>query len=211
LLGEQATDEPWVLLVSAGGRRAALAVPEIAGEHDLLRQPLDRALAGNAHLGGSATLDDGRLVLLLALGGLLRRRGGTFVTAARSTPERRRQSVLVVEDSEVIRELVADILRGAGLDVRTAEDGQQAVNALDERVPDVILSDVEMPVMDGFQLLKHVRGRWAQLPVIMLTTRGSDEDRKLAASLGANAHLIKSGFQEELLLETVRRFLDAAP
>jgi two-component system, chemotaxis family, sensor kinase CheA len=65
-----------------------------------------------------------------------------------------------------------------------------------------------MPVMDGLALLRHVRANWPELPMIMLTTRGSEEDRRLAAQLGANAHLIKSGFREDLLLETLRRFLD---
>ncbi|MGZ3442094.1 MAG: response regulator, partial [Polyangia bacterium] len=69
----------------------------------------------------------------------------------------------------------------------------------------------EMPVMDGLELLRIVRSRWPQLPMIMLTTRGSEDDRRHAAALGANAHLIKSGFREDLLLETLHRFLDVRP
>jgi two-component system, chemotaxis family, sensor kinase CheA len=209
LLRRSADDEPWVLVLSSASRRSALAVPALVGEHELLRRPLDRALAINAHLGGSATLDDGRLVLLLALAGLLRRGALGAPLRARPAPEtRQRHFVLVVEDSEVIRDLVADILRGAGIEVRTAANGQEGVEALAERVPDAILCDVEMPVMDGLGLLRHVRSHWPQLPMIMLTTRGSEDDRRQAAALGANAHLIKSGFREDLLLETLRRFLD---
>jgi CheY-like chemotaxis protein len=208
LLGSHADDEPWVLILSSASRRSALAVPALAGEHELLRRSLDRALAINAHLGGSATLDDGRLVLLLALGGLLRRGVVAAPARARPTADARRPFVLVVEDSDVIRDLVADILRGAGIEVRTAANGQEGADALEERVPDAIVCDIEMPVMDGLALLRHVRSRWPQLPMIMLTTRGSEEDRRHAASLGANAHLIKSGFREDLLLETLRRFLD---
>ncbi|MDB4969324.1 MAG: hypothetical protein JWN44_5013 [Myxococcales bacterium] len=209
LLGHHVDDEPWVLILSTASRRSALAVPALVGEHELLRRPLDRALAINAHLGGSATLDDGRLVLLLALGGLLRR--GAVAMPLRARPDvktRQRHCVLVVEDSDVIRDLVADILRGAGMEVLTAANGQEGADALAQRVPDAIVCDVEMPVMDGLALLRHVRSHWPQLPMIMLTTRGSEDDRRQAATLGANAHLIKSSFGEGLLLETLRRFLD---
>jgi CheY-like chemotaxis protein len=210
LLGRHADAEPWVLILSTASRRTALAVPALVGEHELLRRPLDRALAVHGHLGGSATLDDGRLVLLLALAGLFRRTA--FAAAPRARPAapeaHARPFVLVVEDSDVIRDLVADILRGAGIEVRTASNGQEGADALAERVPDAIVCDVEMPIMDGLELLRHVRSRWPELPMIMLTTRGSEDDRRQAAALGANAHLIKSGFREDLLLETLRRFLD---
>jgi len=209
LLGRHVEEEPWILILATAGRRTALAVPALVGEHELLRRPLDRALAINAHLGGSTTLDDGRLVLLLALAGLFRR--VTLPAAARAEPvkpARARPFVLVVEDSDVIRDLVADILRAAGIEVRTATNGQEGADALAERVPDAVVSDIEMPVMDGLELLRHVRSRWPQLPMIMLTTRGSEDDRRQAAALGANAHLIKSGFREDMLLETLRRFLD---
>ena len=212
LLGQASDDEPWILVLSAGLRKLALAVPALVGEHELLRRPLDRALAIHQHLGGSATLDDGRLVLLLAVAGLLRRSGAVIPVRARAqAPAPARRSVLVVEDSDVIRELVADILRGAGHEVRTATNGEEGARALDERLPDAIICDIEMPIMNGLELLRHVRSRWPLLPMIMLTTRGSEEDRRHAAALGANAHLIKSGFREDLLLETLNRFIDVRP
>jgi two-component system chemotaxis sensor kinase CheA len=99
-------------------------------------------------------------------------------------------------------------LRGAGFEVHTAVDGSAALMVMQSMVPDAVVADVEMPIMDGFELLRRIRISWPQLPVIMLTTRASPEDRRHAVSLGANAHLVKSGFQEATLLQTVRRFVD---
>lgn len=208
LLGSHVDEEPWVLILAAGVRRWAIGCPALVGEFDLLRQPVDRVLAGNQHVGASATLDDGRLVLLLATAGLVRldaRAPGPRPTAP---PAKRRRHILVVDDSEIIRDLVAQVLRGAGFEVQTAPDGGAALALIEASPPDAVVADVEMPVMDGFELLRRVRLSWPALPVIMLTTRSSVEDHRRAAQLGANAHLIKSVFQEATLLQTVRRFVD---
>jgi chemotaxis protein histidine kinase CheA len=203
------TAEPWVLIVAAGARRWALGCPALVGELELLRQPLDKLLAASPHLGASATLDDGRLVLLLSLPGLVRLTGGApRVRPAQRAPQKKQARILVVDDSEVIRDLVAQVLRGAGFEVQTAADGGAALALIENALPDAVVADVEMPVMDGFELLRRVRQRWADLPVIMLTTRASAEDRRHAVALGANAHLVKSGFQEATLLSTVRRFVE---
>jgi chemotaxis protein histidine kinase CheA len=206
LLTTAASDEVLVMVVAAGPRRWAIGCPALVGEFDLLRQPLDPLLARHPHLGASATLDDGRLVLLLAIAGLLRLEGRAAVAAPAA--ERRRTRILVVDDSEIIRDLVAHVLRGAGFEVHTAIDGSAALMVMQSMVPDAVVADVEMPIMDGFELLRRIRISWPQLPVIMLTTRASPEDRRHAVSLGANAHLVKSGFQEATLLQTVRRFVD---
>jgi CheY-like chemotaxis protein len=212
LLTRVEAEEPWILIVLSGNRRSALAVPSLVGEWDLLRHPVDRLLGASDHIGGSATLDDGRLVLLLALVGVVRQAAlHPSVTRRPAAPTRRRARVLVVEDSAIVRDLVAHVLVGAGFEVRTAADGRAGLALVEALVPDVILADVEMPVMDGFELLRQVRARWPHLPYVLLTTRGSVEDRRLAAALGANAHLVKSGFQEAMLVSTVRRFVDQAP
>jgi chemotaxis protein histidine kinase CheA len=209
LLDGSDAQEPWVLIVAAGARRWALGCPALVGELELLRQPLDRLLASSQHLGASATLDDGRLVLLLSLPGLVRLTGAVpMVRVAQRAPQKKRARILVVDDSEVIRDLVAQVLRGAGFEVQTAPDGGAALALIETAPPDAVVADVEMPVMDGFELLRRVRQRWADLPVIMLTTRASAEDRRHAVALGANAHLVKSGFQEATLLSTVRRFVE---
>jgi two-component system chemotaxis sensor kinase CheA len=208
VLGQPAQAEPWALLISTGDRRWALTVPSLLGEHELVRQPLDRLLAALEHLGASATLDDGRLVLIMAMAGLLRRAERRPLAPKIAAPLARKPRALVVEDSAIIRDLVVQILRASGLEVLTAPEGKAALALVDAESPDIVISDIEMPGMNGFDLLQAIRARSQKLPVIMLTSRGSTEDRQRAAAMGANAHLVKSGFEEDTLVEIVRRFVE---
>lgn len=206
-------DEPWLAILDWAGHRHALGVPEVVGENDLVRRPTDALVARAGYVAASATLDDGRLVLVVSVAGLLRRtlaREAAAVVAAAPAPIRRKQ-VLVVDDSPMARDLLAEILSGSGLEVVTVADGRQALAALERNVPDLVLADVEMPGVDGLELLRRVRERWRHLPVVMLTTRGSAEDKRAAASLGADAYLVKSEFEEAGLLGTIRRFLGETP
>jgi chemotaxis protein histidine kinase CheA len=197
------------LILEIAGRRYGLGVPKVLGERELIRRPAEPLLAGAGVIGASAVLEDGRLVLLLDLGYLhsaLRRRH-TTTSSTQPVVRQRRQRVLVVDDSPVVRELVSEVLASAGLEVENCHDGAQALTALEKSLPDLVLSDVEMPHMSGFELLTEIRHRSQRIPVIMLTTRGSVEDRRRAASLGANAYLVKADFRGDTLLEVVRRFV----
>jgi DNA-binding response OmpR family regulator len=98
-------------------------------------------------------------------------------------------------------------LASAGLHVDEAADGVAALESIQLTAPDLLISDVEMPRMNGFDLLAEVRRRSQRLPVVMLSTRGSVEDRKRATRLGADAYLVKTEFHSESLLEVVRRFV----
>src|SRR5262249_17397053 len=124
-----ALPEPWVLIVTAGGRRWALGVPLLLGEHDLIRQPLDRLLCRYSHLCASASRSDGGLVLILQLTGVLRRAEGraTEIKPTAPTVPSRRLRALVVEDSDIVRELITQILSSGGFDVEQAENGRQAL------------------------------------------------------------------------------------
>ena len=115
--------------------------------------------------------------------------------------------VFIVDDSPVVRDLVTTLLEAADLEVASADGAEPALRLVEERPPDLVLADVEMPGIDGLELLRRIRLRTDHLPVVMLTTRGSAEDRRLAAELGADAYLVKSEFHERTLIETVRRFL----
>jgi two-component system chemotaxis sensor kinase CheA/two-component system sensor histidine kinase and response regulator WspE len=200
--------EPWVLIAQWGSHRVALRVGRVVGETELLRRPADRTLARLGPIAASAASADGRLVLLLSLElllSMLSQASAVPVVAPAAMASRRR--VLVVDDSATVRDLVCELLAEAGMEVRCAENGREGLSLLDEVSPEVVLSDIEMPVMDGFELLKEIRVRRPHLPVIMLTTRGSAEDRRRAATLGASAYLVKSEFEEATLLETLGRYL----
>ncbi|MFW5925417.1 MAG: hybrid sensor histidine kinase/response regulator [Myxococcota bacterium] len=206
-------EEASVLALSTGRERWAWTVPHVLGEHDLIRRSVDPLLAGSGWLSGSSLLGDGRLVLLLRPRALRRTAPGERAPgtpADRRPSGRRRPTVLVVDDSLIIRDLLRELLEDAGLEVRTAEDGQQAVEALDRDTPDLLITDLEMPRLDGFGLLEAVRRRTQRLPVIVVSTRGSEEDRRRASSLGANAYLVKTGFEGTALLDTVARFVEVA-
>jgi CheY-like chemotaxis protein len=203
-------DEGFAVVVELAGRRHAFLVPSLLGEFDLVRRPVDDLLAPFEHIAASASLDDGRLVLVLLLSGLVRKsEGRTRAEVHVTTRAARRRRVLVVDDSPVIRDLISEMLVAAGVEVALAPEGSAALDIINSAQPDLVLSDVEMPGVDGFELLRRIRARWQHLPVVMLTTRNSSQDKQLAATLGADAYLVKSDFQEATLMDTVRRFLGA--
>ncbi|HEU0031983.1 MAG TPA: response regulator [Kofleriaceae bacterium] len=195
-----------ILIIDAGDRAQALGVPSVRGEFDLMRRPIDRLVARTPYIVAGASLGDNRPVLLVAPLPFLRhldRR--TPATAPARSPSRPR--VLVVDDSPLVRGLVASLLSGVGFEVEEAANGLDALDTLARDEVHLVVSDVEMPAMDGFTLLKRIRAQWPHLPVVMLTTRGSSDDRRMASSLGANAYVVKSHFEQGHLISTVRRLL----
>jgi CheY-like chemotaxis protein len=127
--------------------------------------------------------------------------------AGRSTTGKAR--VLVVEDSIGVRELQRVILEGAGYDVVTAVDGSDGAARLSGDPVDLVLSDVEMPGMDGFTLTRAIRRTrgWESVPVVIMTSRGDEADKRAGLDAGANAYLLKSEFDQTQLVDTVRRLV----
>ncbi len=204
-----AQDEPWVLVVFSPSGKVALETAALVGERELVSRPVDELLASSGFVRSSTVLEDGRVIPILSIGGLLRR--APVRHAAPSPPSVRRAiEVLVVDDSAIARDLVSDILTAAGLSVQTACDGASALAAVEARRPDVVVTDVEMPGIDGYELLKRLRSQLPALPVILLTTRAGARDRELALSLGAQAYLVKAEFREQKLLQTILRVTEIA-
>jgi two-component system chemotaxis sensor kinase CheA len=201
-------DSTRAAIVTHDGRRWALSLPDVVGDMELLRVPVDAAVASLGPFSASGTLDDGRLVLVVSLDALLTRPRHAADLARAQVQARGRRRVLVVDDSPIVRDLLVELLTSVGLEVRSAGDGAAALELLAEGPADLIVSDVEMPIMDGFELLRQLRDRAMRVPVVMVTTRGSVADRALAAELGADALIIKSEFENAHLLETVRRFVE---
>jgi chemotaxis protein histidine kinase CheA len=208
LLGGEPEDDAWAIVIDWGEHRCALGATSLVGEADLLRRPADRLVSSLGPIAASGSNGDGRLVLLVSLEALFDR----FAEAAparhaESQPAKRRRRVLVVDDSATVRDFLSGLLKEAGIEVQPASSGQAALALLQQSPPDLVLTDLEMPGMSGLELLREVRTRHPRIPVVMLTTRASPEDRQRAAELGASAYLVKSQLQESVLLETLARNL----
>jgi two-component system chemotaxis sensor kinase CheA len=203
--------EQYALVVASSGRLAAFTVDAVLGQKHVLSRPAGLFIAGHSLLEGVAITEAGGAIMLLSVDRLV-----DLLEAQRAQGNKRaepvhrvRDSVLVVDDSEVTRELIASILRNEGLDVVEAVNGRDALERLRANRPSLVLSDLEMPLLDGFGLLGEIRRtkEFADLPVIMFTTRGSESDKRRGAELGASAYLVKGNFDEAELVATVRRFV----
>jgi chemotaxis protein histidine kinase CheA/CheY-like chemotaxis protein len=203
-------EEPFLLVLAATGKSWAILVDSVEGEVSVLRRRADAPLARFPAVAASSVLDDGRPLLFAHVPDLVRR-FGAGLAPLRSAATRRRPRALVVDDSPVVQELLRELLQQAGLEVTLASDGLDALARLDETWPDLVLCDLEMPHMDGFELLARIRSRSRELPVIMVTTRGSLDDRRRASELGADAYVVKSEIGDDALLSAVRRFAEVVP
>ena len=113
--------------------------------------------------------------------------------------------VVLAEDADMLREMWRRLLAAAGVSVRVARDGEQALALIEEATPDVLVTDVGMPIMDGFELLECVRERWPELPVIVISGEDVDEQRQRATQLGAAGYLVKTNFSTAQLLQVIER------
>jgi two-component system chemotaxis sensor kinase CheA len=199
------------VVLAAGSARAALVVDEVLAEQEALVRALGPRIPRARHVSAAAVLPDGRLSLLLNPASLVRAAGGRPSAALFPTPaaQRARRRVVLADDSPTTRALEQSILEGAGYEVVACADGAEAWERLQAAGADALVSDVEMPRMDGFALTEAVRAspRLARLPVILVTARGRAEDRARGMQVGASAYLVKSAFDPTGLLETLRRLL----
>jgi two-component system chemotaxis sensor kinase CheA len=200
------------LVVAAGEKRVVLLVEAVLAEQEIVVKSLGARVQRLRHVSGATLLPAGRVALLLNAAGVARTALGTTevalhtpAPAAAPAPKR----LLVADDSLTTRTLEKTILEAAGYEVVTAPDGAAAWRLLQERGADLLVSDVEMPLMDGFALTEAVRAspRFRALPVVLVTGRASDEDRERGLRAGADAYLVKSGFDQRALLETIARLL----
>jgi CheY-like chemotaxis protein len=216
-LSRAAGDEPRAaLLVRHASTQVAWAVDRLEGESELVVKDLGSFLGRVPFIAGATIDGDGSVVCLLDLRELAERAvGGTH--SALSAPRApkpavvhgRKPRVLVVEDSVGVRELERVILEGAGYAVETAVDGLDGASRLRDDPADLVLSDVEMPGMDGFALTRTIRRTkgWENVPVIIMTSRGEDTARQAGLDAGASAYLLKNEFDQEQLVSTVRRLV----
>jgi two-component system, chemotaxis family, sensor kinase CheA len=205
------TTELRALVVRHEDQRVALLVDAWRGDTEVVIKPLG-ALAASRIAIGACTIDGGDVALVLSPSELVARALGEVprIRLAAKTPARVEQRVLLVEDSAITRTMIAQLLRMFGYHVAEAEDGARALVALEEFSPDVVITDVEMPHVDGIELIKRLRAdtRWSEMPVIVLSTRGSADDKQRAVGAGADAYLVKTEFSEAALRDVLARHLE---
>ncbi|RKH42703.1 hybrid sensor histidine kinase/response regulator [Corallococcus llansteffanensis] len=204
-----------VLVVKGQGMEAALAVDRVLEERVQAILPLKGILARFTHLTGATSLADGRLVMVLSAATLAAGVHGTApLKLARPpvrVPEARRRRVLVVDDSPLTRELVANLLEAVGYDTLRAPDGPGALELIGQAGPPVelVVTDLEMPEMDGVELTRRLKTdpTRARLPVVILTTRGGEADRARGLAAGADGYITKGDLVRQDLVDVVGRLL----
>jgi len=194
-----------VILVRAGEHSTALVTDELVGSREIVVKSVGPQVASVRGISGATILGDGRIVIILDMGALVRSewRSRTADVSVRPTRDDR-IFALVVDDSITVRRVTQRLLERNGMRVMTAKDGVDAMALLQEHVPDVILLDIEMPRMDGYEVASHVRSdpRLADVPIIMITSRVGDKHRARAIELGVDDYLGKP-YQESQLLDAV--------
>lgn len=202
---------PPAVIVAAAGRRVALLCDLLLGEEEVVVRGLGALLGRLRGYLGAAILGDGRVALLLDPGTLARMPLLAPVAAPiEVSPAKLPPKVLIVEDSFTVRELQRSILESAGYRVVTARDGRHALEQLTlDREIEVVVTDVEMPEMDGLSLTRAIREdpSHAWLPVVIVTSRSSEEDRARGIAAGADAYMTKPSFDQRALLSTVGRLV----
>jgi two-component system chemotaxis sensor kinase CheA len=199
------------VIVSASSRRVALTCDAILDEYEVVVKSLGPLLTGLPGYLGAAILADARIALILDPTFLVHGQARGAADTVADQPRPHKLKVLVVDDQLTVRELERSILETAGYSVVTAEDGRVALDVL-QRDAEValVLTDIEMPNVTGLELLAAIRAapERPSLPVVVVTSRGDAEDRRLGAEAGADAYVLKSEFAQEGLLKIVRRLID---
>jgi chemosensory pili system protein ChpA (sensor histidine kinase/response regulator) len=223
LLGEKGATPPparrhWILLVKGGTERVALEVDSLSGNQEVVVKAVGPQLARVPGLAGATVLGNGEVALILNPVGLAARaveRANVPVEVAPAPTETQivqaatAASVMVVDDSLTVRKISGRLLARHGYHVLTAKDGVDALEQLGEVMPDVMLLDIEMPRMDGFDLARNIRAdnRLKHIPIIMITSRTADKHRQHAAEIGVN-HYLGKPYDEEELLGCIRECID---
>ena len=203
-----------VVVLGSAERRIGFAVDAVLSEQEVLVKIIGQPLRRVRNIAGATILGSGTPALILNTSDLLKSAvraaaGPRPARAAEAGAAARARAILVADDSVTSRMLLKNILESAGFLVTTAFDGVDALTALKTRDFDLLVSDVEMPRMDGFDLTAKVRAdkKLAELPVVLVTALGSREHQERGIEAGANAYIVKGSFDQSNLLEVIGRFL----
>lgn len=204
-----------ILILNVSQKRIAFVVDEILGEQEGIVKDLGLQLTHVHHFAGATILGSGKLVLILhpmelmdsaahIQSSLESDTSNTF--SGEVVPQKR---ILVAEDSITIRTLLRNFIENAGFEVRMAVDGMEAYELIQNETFDLVVTDIEMPRMNGFELTAKIRDdkRHSDLPIILVTALETNEDKQKGMEVGANAYIIKSSFEKSTLIETIQRLI----
>ncbi|MFZ3075119.1 MAG: response regulator, partial [Psychrobacter glacincola] len=208
------TSVPLIIIKNRSGQNMALQVDQIAGSRiEVVVKPLGQQFSNLSGISAATIMGDGSVMLILDLIALMRNAALVKdVTHSKVTKQRNVESnttILVVDDSVTVRKVTSRFLERQGFNVVLAKDGIDALEILQEMTPDLMLLDIEMPRMDGFEVATQVRdnGRLQHLPIIMITSRTGEKHRERALEIGVNDYMGKP-FQENQLLDKIQSLLD---
>ena len=202
-----------VLLLRAGEHRIAVHVDELLGNQEVVVKNIGPQLARLPGIAGATVSGNGTVILIINPVAFTQRIAvSRKIAKAEAAAVHKVPVVMVVDDSLTVRKITGRLLARSGYQVLTAKDGVDAMEQLTEVLPDIMLLDVEMPRMDGFELAKRMRQdtRTKDLPIIMITSRTADKHRRYALELGVNEYMGKP-YHEEELLEHIARLVEAFP
>jgi chemosensory pili system protein ChpA (sensor histidine kinase/response regulator) len=199
-----------VVLVRAGEHSTGLVADELIGSREIVVKSVGPHVSSIRGISGATILGDGKIVVILDIGALVRAewRGRNQPTLSRDKSDKRTVA-LVVDDSITVRRVTQRLLERNGMRVLTARDGLDALALLQETVPDIILLDIEMPRMDGYEVAAYVRNdaRLREVPIIMITSRAGEKHRARAIELGVDDYLGKP-YQEMQLLDAITPLIE---
>jgi two-component system, chemotaxis family, sensor kinase CheA len=212
--GDPLASAQFAAIVRFGDRRFAFGVEELLEYSQLVLKPLGDLLERVPNVSGLSLLGTGELALVLNPADLIRSAGGVTAEQARESFREARgkasvPTILATDDSIATRTLLKTLLESAGYRVLTAVDGLQALNVLANNRVDLVVSDVQMPNMNGFELTKTIKSRanLSHLPVVLVTSLGSDEDIAQGLTAGADAHIVKKMLTRSELMKTINQLL----
>lgn len=201
-----------VVIVTSADKKIAFQVEEILNEQEVMIKGLGKHLSRVNNIAGVTILGTGKIVPLLNIQDLIKTAANhksTTIVSNKEKDEKKQYSILIAEDSITSRTLLKNILEMAGYKVKTTIDGMDAFAELKESNYDLLISDVEMPRMDGFQLTSKVRAekKLSHLPVILITSLNEKAHKEKGVDVGANAYIVKSDFNQSNLLDIIPRLL----
>jgi len=203
-----------LLIIGNSDKRIAFVVDEVISDQEILVKSLNEQVERMRNVSGATVLGSGKIVPILNVQDLVKSAERVSGPTAQidmipQSTKPDEKSILVVDDSITSRMLVKDILESAGYKIKTAVDGIEALTAIKSESFDLIISDIEMPRMNGFTLTEKIRKdeKLSHLPVILVTGLASREDREKGIESGANAYIVKSNFNQTNLLEIIKRLI----